>query len=102
MPLTDFPAEVRPDNVRARLPKLVDQALASKNALPYLVEIKALYLHGYLAGLGAQDAYIAILGESEGRALYAGTPEERLQALERLLPRRQEGAMTVDTASVSG
>lgn len=101
LPLTDFPAEVRPDNVRARLPKLIDQALASKNALPYLVEIKALHLHGYLAGLEARDAYASILGEREGQALYSGTPEERLVALERLLPRMQSGAQPVDTASVS-
>ncbi|HEV7279852.1 MAG TPA: hypothetical protein VGN57_06520 [Pirellulaceae bacterium] len=100
LPLADFPAEVRPDNVRARLPKLIDQALASKNALPYLVEIKALHLHGYLAGLEARDAYASILGEREGQALYSGTPEERLVALERLLPRMQGGAKPVDTVSV--
>lgn len=103
LPLDDFPVEVRPEHVRSRLPKVIDQALASKNALPYLVEIKALHLHGYLAGLEARDAYIAILGESEGQALYDGTPEERLLALERLLPRMQNvgQAKAVDTASVS-
>lgn len=86
LPLTDFPVEVRPENVRARLPRLIDQALAAKNALPYLVEIKALYLHGYLAGMEARDAYVAILGAPAGEALHSGTSEERILALERLLP----------------